>query len=546
MKTDKTNNSRIPGILPMALLFMGLMFLSIAGCGQGLPEAVRDDAKNLARELKTAQTHIQNQQSKYQGLAASAPFKPMAPYAQKENWTTYFDDAKAVLSRAQRLYENELAPVIKKNSPEDSGLARVKMLQIKEVVQEARKTAQAPFARMDRIRPAMNQPQSVHDLAARSGQKILSSIQALEQGPVSEAREKFPDAVSEIDSRTALFAKMAKETRDHLKVVEKEYNIHLGAGQTDYGAFITAADAIEQDLKTLTTKKPNLEKQLALLYQSYTKVLQDMKVNYQLTIKRESWNERSDYYNPGFVSFNRQVTPAVYQSVGEPDLETLAEITPGFRGMSLKNNIGPAWATLNINPTENWPDRSHNAASFWVEATKETYFHKYIKEENGETSETGWVKVNPSFYEKNLDNLGMAILSKPYGEFEPDPQAAPPGMAYVGNPQYGEWKKDEKGESFWSWYGRYAFFSSLFFFPPSYYSYGSWNRWHTRYRHQKPYYGRTQTGAYTYGTRGSKVKQSPRYQNTTFAKTGGFKSRPASVRGGSASIRGGGPKAKGK
>ena len=167
-------------------------------------------------------------------------------------------------------------------------------------------------------------------------------------------------------------------------------------------------------------------------------------------------------------------------------------------------------------------------------------------ETNGETKETDWVKVNPSFYEQNLDNLGMAILSKPYGELEPDPQAAPPGMAYVGNPAYGEWKTDENGNDFWSWYGRYAFFSNLFFFPPYYYHYGSWNRWRTNYRHKKPYYGKTKNGSYTFGTRGTTIKRTPRYQNTTFAKTGGFKSGPASVRGGSASLRGGGPKGKGK
>jgi hypothetical protein len=156
--------------------------------------------------------------------------------------------------------------------------------------------------------------------------------------------------------------------------------------------------------------------------------------------------------------------------------------------------------------------------------------------------------VDPSFYEQNLEFLGMAILSKPYGVFEQDriTQATPPGMAYIGNDRYGEWKKDETGNSFWSWYGKYALFSHLFFFPPSYFGYGGWNSWNNTYRNRQPYFGKTQNGTQGYGTRGSFVKQSPRYQSSTFSKTGGFKSQSASVRGGGAKFRGGGPKAKGK
>ena len=142
----------------------------------------------------------------------------------------------------------------------------------------------------------------------------------------------------------------------------------------------------------------------------------------------------------------------------------------------------------------------------------------------------------------------MAILSKPYGVFEQDriTQATPPGMAYVGNDRYGEWKKDDTGNSFWSWYGKYALFSHLFFFPPSYFGYGGWNSWNNTYRNRQPYFGKTQNGNQGYGTRGSFVKQSPKYQSSNFSKTGGLKSQSASVRGDGAKLRGGGPKAKGK
>jgi len=435
---------------------------------------------------------------------------------------------------------------MKKNDPQGAVPARVQINRINKVIQEARDQAKTPFARMDRIRTAMTQTQSVYVRGGASGRSVLEKIQALDAGPVADAREKFPDALAKIDARFSPLSKMEKETRDHLAVLEKEYQAYGASKPVDYAAYITSADAMDAALKEADTLAPAIEKDMARLYQSYTKVLQDMKEDYYITVKRESWDERSDAYTPRFTTFQRQVTPAVFETLATTELESIADLTPAYGRLSLKNNIGSAWDALEINPTENWPDRRQNAASFWIENTKPVYYHKYLQETNGETKETDWVKVNPSFYEQNLNNLGMAVLSKPYGEFEPDPQAAPPGMAYVGNSQYGEWKKDENGESFWSWYGRYAFFSSLFFFPPSYYHYGSWNRWHNNYRHKKPYYGKTKSGAYTYGTRGTKIKRSPRYQNTNFAKTGGFKSRPASVRGGASSLRGGGPKGKGK
>ncbi len=45
------------------------------------------------------------------------------------------------------------------------------------------------------------------------------------------------------------------------------------------------------------------------------------------------------------------------------------------------------------------------------------------------------------------------------------------GSQLVGNPQYGNWRNDSSGGSFWEWYGKYALFSSLFRSPIYY---GGW------------------------------------------------------------------------
>lgn len=529
---------------PLGLLLVLLAALGLAGCGHNLPEELRNAAAALEKGLASTETHIQAQQEKFEKALSSSAFAAIAPYAAKEDLVKSFDRAREETTRARTLYTDTITPLIKKDDPASAPQIKAEILRAEQMIQGARASARQPFDRMDRIRYAMTDTRALRSEARAAGRQILVSAETLKTGPVAQALEKFPDSAGLIQARIAPFDQAGEAARRNLTIVEREFKAHDSGGNADYAAFATAADSLVSDAVRLRKEGKILEEDIAQLYQSYTKVLQDMKVDYYLTIKRESWDERSDYYNPAVSSFTRKVSPATYTALTESTQESIADVMPAYGRVSFKNNVGPAWDTLQINPTENWPDRQHNAATFWVEDSREDYFHKYLLETNGETRETDWEKVNPSFFEQHQENLGMAILSKPYGVFEPDAMAAPPGMAYVGNPEYGEWKKDEKGESFWSWYGRYAFFSHLFFFPPSYYYYGSWNRWRTDYRYRQPYYGQTKSGQTTYGTRGTQVKGSPRYQNTTFAKTGGFKGRAPSVRG--ASVRGGGPGAKGK
>jgi len=71
-----------------------------------------------------------------------------------------------------------------------------------------------------------------------------------------------------------------------------------------------------------------------------------------------------------------------------------------------------------------------------------------------------------------------------------------PGSYLVGNPSYGEYRRDSSGGSFWQWYGQYAFFSRLtgggmFNHSPIYYD--SWNR-QPRYSYYNDY-GRNSYGS---------------------------------------------------
>jgi hypothetical protein len=522
--------------------------LGLSGCGEGLPDNIRQAAGSLSAAVKTAENVISQEQEKYKAVQGSDKFAPVAPFAKKENWPSKFADADQTLNRARDLIEKQLTPLIKKNKPETAEQVRQQIERIQSEIQAAEELSRYPMKRFALISTAIVDAPAIGDKALQQAGRIRDIIADFEQSSFNKALKDFPDNRAGIASRMAPLRAIEQEVDSSAQVIQTQFAAHKSNADADYAAFADSAQAIEHSFKDVKTIEQKARQQLDQLYQSYTKILKDMKVVYHVTVMRESWNENSDYYDPVQTRFTREVPEDVYDAVTADNIDSIGEITAGFSGSRFSSKVGDAWNKLGIKPGENWPSRQHNAAEFWVEDDSEQYFHKYILENNGETSETQWQQVDESIYDANLEYLGMAILAKPYGTFEQDrlTQAAPPGMAYVGNPQYGEWKEDSSGDRFWSWYGKYAFFSNLFFFPPFYYGYHSWYGWHNNYRYTKPYFGKTKQGFNRFGTYGTAVRQSPTFQNTAFAKSGGFKSQASSVRGAGSELRGGGPKGKGK
>ncbi len=133
-----------------------------------------------------------------------------------------------------------------------------------------------------------------------------------------------------------------------------------------------------------------------------------------------------------------------------------------------------------------------------------TYKHRYKVITNGLDSMpkeelTDWYVVDKNFFQKHANDLGMEVCSKSDGKVEK--VVSPPGYSnYVGNSRYGSWQNDGSGNSFWAFYGQYAFMSSMMglMTNPVYRSgYQDYRGYRTA---GQPYYGRTSTGAPAYGT----------------------------------------------
>lgn len=133
-----------------------------------------------------------------------------------------------------------------------------------------------------------------------------------------------------------------------------------------------------------------------------------------------------------------------------------------------------------------------------------TYQHQYkiITLVDSVPSEriTEWYTVSQSLFTQHEEHMGMEIAAKT-DDGKITKTAAPPGYSnYVGNERYGHWVQDGNGGSFWEFYGKYMFFSSMFnmIAYPAYRN--NFMDYRSNYYGSRPYYGSTSSGNRIYGT----------------------------------------------
>ena len=158
------------------------------------------------------------------------------------------------------------------------------------------------------------------------------------------------------------------------------------------------------------------------------------------------------------------------------------------------------------------------------------YFHKYGIVEGEQSNTTNWLNVSEKFYKTNEGFLGMTLAAKKDGKIISS--IAPPGYQYVDDSRYGRWRNNDRGGSFWEFYGKYALFSTLLggFHRPIYRN--DYNLYSQHRNRNVPYFGMNKE----YGTNGSFTKKNrPNFysRNTqrTKAKSISFKEKVAKKTG---------------
>ncbi len=282
-----------------------------------------------------------------------------------------------------------------------------------------------------------------------------------------KARGAFPAREADIDKRVQPVQRLVDEaTRASQKVDFEAAN--AGAGRAaDFVVLGDNAQLLARNASTIREDARTIDGQLGSLSASYSRALADMKAVYYITVQRWAWNDDADYPSTHTYTYPRQELTGdafdYFNSLPE-SLPYAARYRSNWFGSDVQTNSSVAadrWAALGILPKEAWVNRDDTAEyGFTLSAD---YFHKYLVTENGQTQETDWQKVDETMFESHVDDLGMDIVAKPFGSFEDEKitNPTPAGLAFVGNPQYGRWQTDDRGTSFWAWYGAYRLFGDL-------------------------------------------------------------------------------------
>ncbi len=142
-----------------------------------------------------------------------------------------------------------------------------------------------------------------------------------------------------------------------------------------------------------------------------------------------------------------------------------------------------------------------------------TYAHQYRVIEAEKRHTTDWIQVTEKYYKMNEPFLGMSVYTKKDGQ--EITTATPPGYAYVGDSQYGRWRQDRHGGSFWEFYGKYALISHLMggWYRPVYRT--DYDAFRSNRSRNKPFFGRNRE----FGSAGTVAKkQKPNFYARRMAK----------------------------
>ena len=517
-----------------------LTMLLMGGCA-GLPQELRDQADAIPEQITQAEQRVGELSDSFQSVKQSSEYTVFFKrYDEREKWDSYFQDARSRLADAGAVYEQAVKPLLDRNSPEDAEALRVQLERLGLAVRDAREDAAKPGNRMQFLRDAKAQgPEWVVEAEKDLGltKVVFDDLVTV----ANQAKSDYPDKEADLTTRFVVVRDLLDASEKAVDVAQNQVN----AADPDYAALGDSVQLVAENFDRIQEQDKELRTRLTELGRSYSKMLVDMDVRNSIIVGRTSWNEGADFPAEHTYAYGpRQVDQATYDSVaGLPDNHVLAIFTSGFfSGRSLRVGMDQAgWNALGIDPAESWPS-GDDTAEFWLQDAPADYYHKYIITENGQRRETGWEPVTWEYFEANLENLGMDIVTKPYGAYEDEVVnvASPPGMAYVGNSRYGQWREDNQGNRFWDWFGPYLFFSTLLHRP---YYYNDWNGWRGGYYGQRAYYGPA-GDSNRYGTYSQ--NSGTRYSGSTWARKGGLQRQSASVRGAGPAGRGGGPSGGGK
>jgi hypothetical protein len=501
--------------LALVLVVAGLS----AACG--LSSEVRAEADRTSAHIDDENADIARKEAAYRTFAASGAYATYRVYAERETWLAQFGHARVKTAAARSTYQRYVTPLLKRNDQRDEQAVAVQLSGIARLIGEARAYADLP----QRRRGIIDDIAASYARLSRASSDNLNAAKTAVASLMTErdrARNAFPARAADIDRRVVPVQQLADATaRANQKVAFETANADAKRA-ADFVVLGDNAQLVLRNSSKVQEQSRAVGEQFKSLSGSYSKALADMKAAYFITIQRWAWNDSAD--SPSVHTYTyprRELTGEAFDYFNAlpeslPYAAKFGSSTFGGSGITVHPNVAPArWSALGIVPTEAWVNRDDSAEYGFT--LSGDYSHKYLVSQNGQTEETDWQKVDETMFENHVDDLGMDLVAKPVGAFEDEQitNPTPAGLAFVGNPQYGQWQADNRGSSFWVWYGQYRLFSDLLGArgQPYLYRRDEWDTWSTRYRGQ-PYYGEDKDKQERYGTHGYVVGSSNRWASS--------------------------------
>jgi hypothetical protein len=494
-----------------------VLALLLPACG--LPRSLRRSAEAVPSRIAETAAAIAATERQYRTFTASPDYVAYRVYAEREGWARQFASAREQVGAARASFEREIVPLLERNRASDDARLEAELVAIDRLLAEAGRLMALPMRRrgyVDDVRVHYRERfEAVRESLARAKPLVADVTER-----ARKAKGEFPLRQADIDMRTSAVAALVTAADAAFASVSAETARANASQAADMVTFDENARIVTENTGRLLEETKDLATQLSSLSKSYSKALADMRASYFITVERWSWDEDDDYPAVHHHTYPaREISGDVFDYFnGLPEsLPYVARYTSGFfERMAVTGDVDARrWSELGIAPKEEWPSRADDSAEFGFRLSAD-YFHKYLVSEDGALTETDWQPVDETTFERHVDDLGMDLVSKPYGAFEDEAitNPTPAGLAFVGNPRYGEWQSDDRGTSFWAWYGAYRLFSDLLGARgvPYHYRRDEWNAWSTGHRGQ-PYYGEDKDKRERYGTGGYVTGSSGRYLN---------------------------------
>ncbi|MFT6123129.1 MAG: hypothetical protein ACJAWS_001122 [Oleiphilaceae bacterium] len=506
----------------LKLAWLTIFILGLSACS-GLPDHLVKEAREIFPAKLKQQKQSNTVLKKDFNTSKSSSMWPFAePYAKSEKWEQHFTDSDTEINAAESLYEKQIIPMIDDDQPEDAKAFQTLLTAFRKHLINSTKAAKIPSERLSFLVNTRNNAKQIFETATIQHSEILG-IEVGFTETAQQAIKDYSNKYSDITEKISTLMQKSAAATDVLNQVTIQYGFHTDDIKTDYATFGDQALALKGMLDDTLGYAKSTQAKLDELYKSYTKILADQRIDYYVHIGRATWCE-GEYCGGGSTQKYPpiKVDSKVLEFFDKQD--QIANIGGSWGSRSFNLKIPRAyWDALKIDYRWNFP-RGDDSAEYWVESTSSKAFHKYIEIVNDKASEGAWKEVSDDSFWNQNDNLGMAILTKPYGYYEEDilKEAQPAGMAMIQSPvmvngaatgsnRHGEWRQNSSGQSFWHYYGMYSLMSNLM--GPSRYSYNDWNGYNRRDR-GRGYYG----SAGQWGTWGSQTYTNDRYRNGDFAK----------------------------